>query len=55
MRKKGFASSRIIDNKEILLKQKDQPMEHLEIATALDLERRSKKKKKSQKMRHGQY
>lgn len=53
MRKKGFTPSRIQDNKQELLTQ--QPMEHLEIATALDLEKRTKSKKKKSKMRHGQY
>jgi hypothetical protein len=54
MRKKGFRPSRIQNEKQLLLKQHDQPAEHMEIATALDLEK-GMKKKKIKKMRHGQY
>lgn len=54
MRKKGYTPSRIQDNIHELLH--NQPVEHLEVANAVDLEKRKKKKKaKTTKMRHGQY
>jgi hypothetical protein len=52
MRKKRHIISNIQDTKHELLKQ--HPMEHLAIATSVDLAERSEKKKKP-KMRHKAY